>query len=396
MSLIEDSYDPMISVIVAIYQVDKYLTKCLDSIISQSYGNLQIILIDDGSNDESPAICDHYAQIDDRVEVYHKKNGGLVSARKYGIKLAKGKYVAFVDGDDYIDKDMYDELCKTMHATNADFVASGYKVIRFGQVRNVEKMGLFQHVVTNNEDRKKIIENSFFGMAKNEYISPSIWSKLYKKDFIKKCYAYVPHGQDYGEDMICLFCGLAKCQKVVSIDRAFYNYNLREGSITSIGKDTYFFNEIELYRTLYGVNRKLNNPIEDKSMFMWIREKTKDMMIMTSDLNHRMDRIQYFIQDTNKYVGKKIVIYGAGTVGKDFFIQLSNMVNCNVVGIIDKNWESIRIEGFDVSNPNLINSMKFDFVIIAMRDKKIASNIKQELIQKGIPPIKIEWERPCI
>ena len=99
-----------ISIIVPIYNVEKYVRQCIESIINQTYKNIQIILVDDGSTDTSGLICDEYASIDDRIEVIHKKNGGLDSARKAGIAIASGKYVGYVDGDDWIEPFMYERM----------------------------------------------------------------------------------------------------------------------------------------------------------------------------------------------------------------------------------------------------------------------------------------------
>lgn len=115
-----------ISIIVPIYNVEKYVRQCIESIINQTYKNLQIILVDDGSTDTSGLICDEYASIDDRIEVIHKKNGGLVTARKIGLQKAKGEYIGFVDGDDYIDDNMYESLLGYILKKDVDMVHTGY------------------------------------------------------------------------------------------------------------------------------------------------------------------------------------------------------------------------------------------------------------------------------
>lgn len=116
-----------ISVIVPIYNVEKYLNKCIDSIVNQTYKNLEIILIDDGSTDGSGDICDEYAGRDMRIKVFHQENKGVVAARKVGIKNATGEYIGFVDGDDYIDSNMFAELYHLINKKEADIVSSGWK-----------------------------------------------------------------------------------------------------------------------------------------------------------------------------------------------------------------------------------------------------------------------------
>lgn len=125
MRLFEKKMKELISVIVPIYRVEKYLEPCIESIINQTYKNLEIILVDDGSDDNCGEICDKYAKIDARIKVIHKKNAGLNNARKSGIKIASGKYIGYVDGDDWIEPDMYETLLRNAVKYNVDVVETG-------------------------------------------------------------------------------------------------------------------------------------------------------------------------------------------------------------------------------------------------------------------------------
>lgn len=116
---------PLISVIVPIYKVEQYLNRCVQSIVDQTYKNLEIILVDDGSPDNSPAMCDAWAEKDDRVQVVHKKNGGVSSARNAGLDAANGAYIGFVDGDDYIEPDMYAQLLQAIQKDSSDMAVCG-------------------------------------------------------------------------------------------------------------------------------------------------------------------------------------------------------------------------------------------------------------------------------
>ena len=122
-------YKDLISVIVPVYKVERYLCRCVDSIIAQTYTNLQIILVDDGSPDGSGAICDDYAAKDSRITVIHKKNGGLSDARNAGLVAACGSYIGFVDSDDYIAVDMYEKLYKAIVACNADMSVCNFRYV---------------------------------------------------------------------------------------------------------------------------------------------------------------------------------------------------------------------------------------------------------------------------
>ncbi|MDU2211827.1 MAG: glycosyltransferase family 2 protein, partial [Eubacterium sp.] len=131
----------LISVIVPIYNAEKYLKICIDSIINQSYYNIQIILVDDGSEDNCPAICDEYAQLDTRIIVIHKKNQGLVLARKSGLQIATGEYITFVDADDYIDIDTYEKIVNNINYDMPDIIA--YDLIEEYSDRTVKKENQF-------------------------------------------------------------------------------------------------------------------------------------------------------------------------------------------------------------------------------------------------------------
>ena len=119
----------LISIIVPVYNVEKYLKKCVDSIVNQTYKNLEIILVDDGATDNSGKICDELVELDNRIKVYHKKNGGLSDARNYGVERATGDYIGFVDSDDYIDAEMYEKLYEAIKKENVDVAECNLKIV---------------------------------------------------------------------------------------------------------------------------------------------------------------------------------------------------------------------------------------------------------------------------
>lgn len=122
--------EKLISIIVPVYNVEKYLKECIDSVISQTYKNLEIILVDDGSTDKSGEICDEYSKKDSRIKVIHKENGGLSDARNVALDIAKGEYIGFVDSDDYVEKDMFETLYKLAEEHNTEISSiSFYKTL---------------------------------------------------------------------------------------------------------------------------------------------------------------------------------------------------------------------------------------------------------------------------
>lgn len=212
----------LISVIVPVYNVEKYLKRCIDSILAQSYRQLEIILVDDGSTDGSPVICDAYARQDDRVKVIHKANGGLSDARNAGMEIATGDYIGFVDSDDWIEPDMYRAMYEAMVQNKAQVAVCRYAEVYADKVID----GSGGEVVTLS--RAEVLD--IYICEHPQYkIYNSVWSKLFQREIISDI--SFPKGRN-SEDIVFTtkaFCRLERC---VYLDTAYYNYvKEREGSI---------------------------------------------------------------------------------------------------------------------------------------------------------------------
>lgn len=218
----KDGYmEKLISVIVPIYNVEKYLSKCIDSILAQTYKNIEIILVDDESPDECSRICDEYKKREHRIKVIHKKNGGLSDARNAGLKIAMGDYIGFVDSDDYIDKDMYQVLIDNINSYDSDISACSVK--KFYEDDDITKNKIENkdiYLFNGEEALKDLIEE---GMLKQ-----TVWNKLYKKDVIEDIYFEV--GKIH-EDEFWTYQIFGKSSKIVYTDEKLYYYLQRSGSI---------------------------------------------------------------------------------------------------------------------------------------------------------------------
>ncbi len=217
--LIKMNENQLVSVIVPVYKVEQYLPKCIESIINQSYDNLEIILIDDGSPDNCPKICDEYAKIDSRIKVIHKKNGGLSDARNIGIDAAKGNYLYFVDSDDYIGPDSIKYLFNLIKKYNAD-IAIGGMCITYSQnespILNKINEFLYDRISTLSE------------MMYNKNFNHSASAKLYKSSLFKGI--RYPVGKLY-EDLFTIYLVVNKADKIVFGTQYCYYYYMRPGSI---------------------------------------------------------------------------------------------------------------------------------------------------------------------
>lgn len=210
-----------ISVIVPVYNVEKYLKKCVNSILEQTYQNIEVILVDDGSTDKSGLLCDEMRETDNRIRVIHKENGGLSSARNAGIEKAEGDYLGFIDSDDYIERDMFETLIKAIKRTEKDIACCGRIVDIFGEYSNVE-------FALNHETEYSTVE-AIREVLLLEKIDVSACDKLYKRELFNQM--TYPEGK-ISEDAAVIFDILEKSNGVVHVGKPFYHYVFRNNSIT--------------------------------------------------------------------------------------------------------------------------------------------------------------------
>lgn len=230
---------PKISVIVPVYNVEEYLDECIQSIVNQTLQDLEIILVDDGSPDNCPQICDDWAKKDNRIKVIHKQNGGVSSAILMGINIANADFIGFVDSDDFIESDFYSVLYENLIKFDVDCVSCNYMFSNGGL-----KSKAFSNDETIFYNKKEIEEKmltSFFenGTGLYENWSISRCNKLYKTDLFKKILSITNLKPSIGEDMYLNFLYLNECKSVLRVyDYAGYIYRQNNSSISHLYKDT--------------------------------------------------------------------------------------------------------------------------------------------------------------
>ncbi len=240
--------DKLLSIIVPVYNVGLYLEECIESIIKQTYACLEIILVDDGSTDGSGEICDKYAIEDKRIKVIHKKNGGLISARKAGIQAAAGEYVTYVDGDDWIELDLYEKILSVIESAACDIMCCGYKWNKGNEceiITNLAEDGEYKEDIA----RKKLI----LGLFCNETtmrgtINYCVWSKIFRRELLYKNLLEMREDYAFGEDAVCtLACVLDSKNIVVNNNICGYHYRWNEESITNKYDAKFFEHSLALY-----------------------------------------------------------------------------------------------------------------------------------------------------
>ncbi len=220
--------DVLISIIVPIYNVEKELPRCVESLIGQTHKNLEIILVDDGSPDNCPQMCDEYAKKDSRIRVIHKENGGLSDARNAGILAATGKWLLYVDSDDYIELDSCKKLLAVAEREDVDFVQGAYEAISYTNECQKTKVYRCSIPYTKN-DVYSAREFLIYSIKYNELLHPA-WCRLYKRDFVTSNNLFFEKGLIF-EDTHLLPSLFLLAKKIGYIDYPFYKYVKRDNSI---------------------------------------------------------------------------------------------------------------------------------------------------------------------
>lgn len=225
---------PELSIIVPIYNGEEYLEKCIDSILTQSYKDFELILVDDGSTDSSLSVCNQYAEADSRVVVYHKENGGLVAARKSGLSLAKGEYIGFVDCDDYIDDDMYENLMFVAEKDGADIV-TGNIIIDHITHSKFEKSNIPSGFYDSEKLKNEVIPKMLISSGFVKYgIIPGVVVKVIRRSVLEKALPNVDNDITIGEDVAITAYSIMNCNSLSVIDSASYHYIQYENSMVRV------------------------------------------------------------------------------------------------------------------------------------------------------------------
>lgn len=360
---------PLISVIVPVYNIERYVGKCIESIINQTYANLEVLLVDDGSTDACPSICDLYASKDKRIKVIHKPNGGLVSARKAGISLAAGEFVTCVDGDDWISPTFVQSLANEMIDKEADLVVACYSRDIFEvsvKIASNIPCGYYTGESLSSLKREALSKGNFFKVGITAYL----WNKLFRREKLLQYQLQVDDGITIGEDAAVSYPYLMSCESISIIDNYDYHYRQREDSM---------------------LKKNLSFAAE-KAGLIKLRANLSRMCQEANDYNLPSQIDDYVLGSCIIRSGKlfgtpggKIAVYSAGTYGQQVVNKLSERP---AVWVDDDYWEYRRC-GLNVDPVSALASVDFDFLYIATINYDLAVQIKAELISLGVAETKI-------
>jgi len=372
----------LISVIVPIYNAEKYLEQCVNSILSQTYRELEVLLIDDGSTDNSSNICDKFVELDNRVKVIHKKNAGAVPARKMGLSQAKGTYVTFVDADDWLESDMYEKMYTAIVEEDVDIVMCGRyedvgdtsKAVYHGiQPGRYDKDGLYEAIFP-----RMIVNGEFFEWG----IFPGVWDKLFKREVVERHQMQVDDRLTMGDDAACSYPTLLNADSIYILPECLYHYRQSSTSMVKQKGDV----EVERMRFQVLYHSVMERFEKDKGIYD-LREQWKEyvLFLMTPRadvLYEEIEELEYLFPFPNVKKGSRIILYGFGTYGQRLYRFLQETHFCEVVAVADRNYAEFRTQGFDVIAPEDISKYSYDSIVIAMSFAKSRKAVYKELSQK--------------
>lgn len=385
--------DKKVSVIIPIYNAAQYLHKCLKSVISQTYKNLDIILIDDGSLDDSYNIAKEYQEKDSRIRLFTQTNIGLIATRKRGIELAEGEIVGFVDSDDWIEPIMYERLVQCMEENECDLVSSGiYRDYADGSRK--EWYDLYPEGVYVNLE-SAIYPSMLHDFKKNEMgLKCTLVNKLYRRQILQDIYGEIDTRVFYGEDALTIYPYCLRCKRIYILNEAYYHYYIRNNSMCRAANEKLAINTYYLYNGLRDAFMESNCA---NSLLKQLKHYLFQLESHTLKVLYNIDTLAYAKWDFSKYkdiFGKRIVIYGAGACGQALYRELVSLgYKENVVAWVDKNPEGKTEQCmYEITAIKEIVDKKFDYLIIAIKSQNIAIEVMKELTKDyAVEEDKVVW-----
>lgn len=368
--------DSLISIIITVYNTEKYLKTCIDSVLVQSYRNIEIILVDDGSSDASSGICEEYAKKDVRIHVIHKRNEGAAKARMTGYSFSRGAYVSIIDADDWMERDMIEKLYRTAVEQDVQVVMCG----RFEEsgsgskpVRQGIPVGRYAGSQMEAEIFPRMIVNQvFFEWG----IFPSFWDKLFRRDVLEPYVFRVDSRIPMGNDAAGVYPALLNAESIYIMDECLYHYRQTEHSMVrtfDTGGD-----KREGFRVLYrSVLKEFETAREDWHLSeQWLEYLLFLMIPRADDLYEGMDELDYLFPFPGVKRNSRIVLYGMGLYGQRLYMFLKKTGFCRAVAVADRNYEALREKGLPVISLENIGDYDFDEIVVALSFAGAARAVK--------------------
>lgn len=373
---------PKLSVVIPVYNSEKYLKRCIESVLNQTYEDLEIICVDDGSKDDSGKMLDKYAESDSRLVVVHQGNQGVSSARKTAISKASGEFITFVDSDDYIDLDYYSQLMP--YVLGADIAMCGY-------YRNNNRV--YMDLPVGKYSTKEEMEYFFSHMLMidhNTYgVSGHLVSKIFRTLKLKDIIATLTQGLYYREDNDLIYRYLLNANSVNISSVCGYHYVDNPVSITHMVHPDFLENLSRFYVAMIETLSK--HKYSDSLLEQFKTRTFYDIYDAPKYLGIEFKTVKYINPFISILKDKRYVIYGAGTIGKDYFRQMKAYGNLPV-SWIDKSVKE-PYQSFNISNLSELNKFEYDYIVIAINNEEIVKEVKKTLVDNGVDDSIILWQK---
>lgn len=388
--------NPMLSIIVPMYNAQDTISECIDSILDQKFKEYELILVDDGSTDDTLKICKTYAEKDQRIIIVPlEKNMGLINARKTGVEIAKAEYIGFVDSDDWIERDMYSNLINIQEKFDCDLISSGIYRDYIEEKYTSELVDNFQEGMYSNIPRDIYGTMLYDDKNKTFGIFCTLVNKLYRKNILQDVYKDIDTRVFYGEDCLTLFSYIMKISSLYILKKSYYHYNIRNTSMCASADERLNTNTYYLYK---GLEKEFINKKEYK--YILLRQLKKYILGIELHTLDKLYNISAFSLGTYKYSyenlkNKKVVIYGAGNSSESLYNYLTKECKCDITGWVDKYPEGKDMKVMhEILAVNSILNIQYDYIVIAVLKKELADSIRKELIELyNIDSKKILWNK---
>lgn len=379
----------LISVVVPIYGVEEFIGQCIESLLSQTYKNIEVVLVNDGSRDRSGETCERYASLDRRLRVVHKKNGGLVSARKAGVAVATGEYLGFVDGDDWVGNDFIEFLHDSAASASANLVICGHireflgkhEVIPPRSPQGVyDRAGVLEALLPT-----AIYNGTFFQHGVSTYV----WNKLFRREVASHFILDIDDDIVMGEDAALTYPYLASCDRVVVSGPASYFYRQRSNSIVKSVPDLNeeYFRLSALFRYLkakFSGFPYSQNVFDQLRYYFYAQALVRSGAVITAGGGS-----EHFIPFPKLVAGQRIVVYSSGSFGQHVVGAMRRLGKFQLVGWVDEDDLESRRTGLPVSPLDSITTFDCDLILIAAIDSGYSEALAERLKSMGVDRSKI-------
>lgn len=372
---------PKVSIIVPMYNSEKYIKKCINSILCQTYTDFELIVIDDGSTDSSGKISDELSKSDSRIKVYHQSNHGLIYSRKQGLINSQGEFVLFIDSDDYIETGMLQRLTDLAVTNDADASMSGAFFVFEDYTKTVSNRlsdGVYAGDKLQEVKTALVHPDRYYSPA----LLPFLWCKLWKKELLAKHLLEVDESITIGEDVAIGLPALMEAQCIVVDNTPYYYYVQNSSSMMKSKRNEQkeLKNAVSLFKYL---SNALNFDEDDRNdkegiVRLFVHQVlTRAYGLMSDKLN--VDGIFPFLDK----MPESVILYGAGDFGKAVYDHLNERTSIKYW--LDSDHINLKKRGFDVSDPDEARFKDDDIVLVTVLDAKASGSISKYLTGKGVP-----------